>query len=482
MKETHDRLAQEIKDHQENNGLFYNLEDKIKDARTRADQELAALQGQLDDLGPAPSLDLPKAPTMETVAEGLGSPVQNGPDLALIEQERRDATASRDSRLAEIDSTIRGILDGALARGSVHEAGDRSAARIAQLRSERDLKLAEIDEKINDRSARLESDLAALSAATLAAGESVAEQSALRSLINNNTEQAELLRLEAADLYANSNVALVGAWVGHFWPESTNEQREAFVYGPIVMAIAALVAFLPAIILELTIASLLRTFRPTPPAGRPRRGRLLSWRMFKARVVKRSQQHKAAITAKADEAIELAQAQAKEDLRQAKRQAETLVVAAEAKMKSAQEDMARQQVAHHDELRLVETAAAEQCLQMKSDADRDVLEAQANTRVAQAEAKAEIGRANAMVESTKASALEAARTELRATLAELEADAAAARKRAAVAEVDAAATHEAERVKSTIIEGLRKDVESLATQRINFTIQDSSVKSHRIAG
>ena len=481
MDQVQGRLTQAIKDHRDNDGWGYGLEGKINAERARADEELASLQTELDALGPAPVLTLPAAPSIEDIAVRTGSPVQSGPNLAAIESERLAASEVRDQRLAEIDGKIGAIVARALERGTVRETGDRSAAQIAQLRADRDRGLAEIDEQIQDRAERLRTDLVALEQAMLPTDESVSRVSQLQTKINNNTTKAELLRIEAEDIYANSNVANVGAWVGYFYPDYTKEEREAFVYGPIVMVIAALVAFLPAILLELTIASLLKSFRPVPPSRRSRRLRQLPWRMFKARMAKRLQQRLAALTVKADRAIAAAQAKAKDDIHQAQEQAESFVQEAQGKMNESKEELARQTVAYHGELQQTEFDAAEQILQIRSDTDREVLEARADSRVARSEAEAKVKAMKSSIVENQAKAKDAARAEVQSRLSELEAEAAVARKRAAVAEADAAATHEAERVKSTIIAGLRQDIESLAKQRINFTIQDQTVAPHRIA-
>ncbi len=260
-------LAVELNELRKNDGVLFGLEGKEKAARARADVE----KKRLDDL--FKKVTEPKPPTRR-VPSPLPLPVlpsppatagEAGVDVRITALEARIDSASKDRDRVGRDRAveIKTLLTEAK-KNSVVNTTD-SATRRNALDTEFSARDKQLDEHMSTLLTQRKEQEDQLTDA-LNPAEATRKRQEIPAQIKRLKGEAEKAETEAKRLRTDTNaIRAASGMVRWFMPDASEDRLEEIAYGVYPVGIAILVSFLPALLLELGVHSLI-----APPATRER--------------------------------------------------------------------------------------------------------------------------------------------------------------------------------------------------------------------
>ena len=259
---------QDLAELEKKDGAFFNIEKKQAEVRDVAETELKRLESDFKTRSSpqtpkriAPKLNpLPALPIRPAAAKDSASNPEAAAIKAQIDEKARERNAAQAARTEEISAVLR------KSEPAVKSVEDKNQARRAELQKSHDELVAKLNKQYADlmdiKSAQEEQR-----AETLRSPDEIErERREIQSKIAELKREAEQTTNEAKRLSTDTNATRAASGIVRwFLPNASDDQLQITAYGIYPVVIGVLVAFLPALLLELGMHSLV-----TPPNARKR--------------------------------------------------------------------------------------------------------------------------------------------------------------------------------------------------------------------
>ncbi len=259
---------QDLAELEKQDRAFFNIEKRKAEIRDAAEAELKRLEADFKarPLPQAPKritpklIPLPELPIRPSAAQDSASNPEASAIRAQIDEKMRDRNAAQAARTEEISAVLK------RSEAGVRSVEDKNQSRREELQQSHDQLVAKLNKQYADL-IDIKSSLEAQRAQTSRSPDEIeSERRGIQSNIADLKREAEQKTNEAKRLSTDTNATRSASGIVRwFLPGASEEELQITAYGIYPVVFGTLVAFLPALLLELGVHSLV-----TPPNARMR--------------------------------------------------------------------------------------------------------------------------------------------------------------------------------------------------------------------